>query len=93
MRDTDLDSSLAESTPQMHILSHLIVMHGDQARDSLINTVHLDKRHLPIFLKEFEVPHRAIITKQIAQLLLLHARRNIRQMQRLRGRKYIIKVL
>ena len=62
----------------MHILSHLIIMHGNQAGDCLIDCVHLNQSHLSIFLEKFEIPALAILAEQVTQLLLLHACRYIR---------------
>ena len=68
-------------------------MHRDQAHDRLINAVHLNQRHLAVLLKELEIPHRADVAEQVAQLLLLHTGRNVGEVEGLRGRKDVVEVL
>ncbi len=73
----------------------LVVVHLDERQNGVLDAVKLNERHAVVIGKELELGNvlAGLGAKRCLQLLLVHIRRNVGDVQRLRGRVDVVEVL
>ena len=73
----------------------LVVVHLDERQNGVLDAVKLNERHAVVIGEELELGNvlAGLGAKRRLQLLLVHIRRNVGDVQRLRGRVDVVEVL